>query len=189
MNENTENRKIAVIFPGMGYHKDKPLLYHSIRLVKELGYEVINIEYHDLPQKIRGDLKLMREAADMAYAQAEEQLKDVRITGQDDVIVIGKSIGTFVAARYVHDHDLPAKQVWYTPVEATFLFDSKNIVAFIGENDPWSDLEKVKEKAGKLEIPLYTYPNCNHSLESSDTLEDIKTLQDVIKKTADFLQE
>lgn len=29
--------KIAVIFPGMGYGKDKPLLYYAARQAKELS--------------------------------------------------------------------------------------------------------------------------------------------------------
>lgn len=183
----TGNRKIAAIFPGMGYHKDKPLLYHSGKLVRELGYEVVYVEYHDLPQKILGNLKLMREAADMAYVQAEEQLMGLKLSSQDEIIFIGKSIGTFVAARYVREYGLSARQIWYTPVEATFSFESENVIAFIGEADPWSDLKVVKDKAGKMAVPLYTYPDCNHSLESGNVLADVGTLQDVVQKTAEFL--
>ena len=185
---NKGYRKIAVIFPGMGYHKDKPLLYHPGKLVRELGYEPVFVCYHDLPQKIRGNLKMMQEAAYMAYAQAEGQLLEMQLTGQDDIIFIGKSIGTIVAAKYAREHELSARQIWYTPVEATFSFGSENVIAFIGGADPWSDLEKVKEKAGAMGISLYTYPNCDHSLESGDTLADVGTLQDVIRKTADFLK-
>ena len=31
--------KLAVFFPGIGYHCDKPLLYYSQKLAKECGYE------------------------------------------------------------------------------------------------------------------------------------------------------
>ena len=31
--------KIAVFFPGIGYHCDKPLLYYARKLVQEYGYE------------------------------------------------------------------------------------------------------------------------------------------------------
>ena len=30
--EKESVKKIAIIFPGMGYHKDKPLLYYSGRI-------------------------------------------------------------------------------------------------------------------------------------------------------------
>ena len=54
-----KEKKLAVIFPGIGYHKDKPLLYYASKLVSEKGYDVINIEYHDMPQKIRGSRHLL----------------------------------------------------------------------------------------------------------------------------------
>lgn len=39
--------KIAVFFPGIGYHCDKPLLYYARKLVQEYGYEkiVIHLSY------------------------------------------------------------------------------------------------------------------------------------------------
>ena len=33
--------KIAVFFPGIGYHCDKPLLYYARKLVQECGCEKI----------------------------------------------------------------------------------------------------------------------------------------------------
>ena len=38
-------KKLAVFFPGIGYHNDKPLLYYSRKLAAELGFEVIEITY------------------------------------------------------------------------------------------------------------------------------------------------
>lgn len=31
--------KLAIYFPGIGYHCDKPLLYYSRSLARELGYQ------------------------------------------------------------------------------------------------------------------------------------------------------
>lgn len=47
-------RKICVIFPGIGYSKEKPLLYYSKKIANEHGYEVIVIEYSGID---RGCLK------------------------------------------------------------------------------------------------------------------------------------
>ena len=33
--------KLAVIFPGVGYHTDKPLLYYSKKLAFQNGYEIV----------------------------------------------------------------------------------------------------------------------------------------------------
>ena len=180
-------KKLAVIFPGIGYHKDKPLLYYASKLVSSKGYDVINIEYHDMPQKIRGNEAMMRKAAMLAYSQSEEQLKDVDIKGYDSVIFIGKSIGTFALAKYINDHKLDARQIWYTPVEATFLFDSKDVIAFIGDDDPWSDVDAVKKMAKEQSVSLYSYLGCNHSLESADVDKNIENLRDVMQKTDSFV--
>ena len=180
-------KKLAVVFPGIGYHKDKPLLYYATKLVQNNDYEVIHIGYHDMPQKIRGDLAMMMKAAELAFSQTEEQLENIDFSDYEDIIFIGKSIGTVALAKYVSDHAITAKQIWYTPVEATFSFPGKDVVAFIGDNDPWSDIEIIKEKAAALGIKLFLYPGCNHSLETGDVITDTGIIHEVMKETASVL--
>ena len=114
METDMNKKRLAVIFPGMGYHKDKPLLYYSLKLVQGKGYEIINIEYHDLPEKVRGD-------------------------------------------------------------------------AAIGESDPWSDLDNVRRMADEHRIELYTYPDCNHSLESADVIKNIEYMKNVMCLSNEFI--
>ena len=33
-----DEKKLAVLFPGIGYHCDKPLLYYSAKLAGAAGY-------------------------------------------------------------------------------------------------------------------------------------------------------
>ena len=42
-------KKIAVVFPGVGYHADKPLLYYSRKIVGRYGYEIVCADYGQLP--------------------------------------------------------------------------------------------------------------------------------------------
>ena len=179
-------KKLAVILPGIGYHKDKPLLYYGTKLVTQLGYEVKHISYENMPEKIQGDESMMRRAAETAYEHTKEQLATVGFSDYEEVLFIGKSIGTIAQAKYVEEHKIKAKQIWYTPLEATFSFDSKNVLAFIGQSDPWSDLSVMKEKVSKMEVTLYQYPGCNHSLESEDVEQNIFVLQDVMARTKAF---
>ena len=181
------DRKIAVIFPGIGYHKDKPLLYYGARLARDRGYEVIDIEYHDMPQKIRGNVEMMRKAAGIACEQSADRLSQIDLADYKDVLFIGKSIGTVALADYVKKHDLDVKQIWYTPVEATFSFGGKNVLTFIGDADPWSDVDKVKAMAREQGIPLYSYPDCNHSLECDSVDQNLVNIRDVMSKTAEFI--
>ncbi len=181
------SKKLAVMFPGIGYHKDKPLLYYATKLVQSKGYDVVHVEYHDMPQKIRGDIAMMKKAAELAYGQSKEQLAEVSFDEYESVLFVGKSIGTVVLAKYVTDHAIDAKQIWYTPVEGTFSFGAKDAIAFIGDADPWSDVDEVKRLAREQGISLHSYPECNHSLECSDIERNIDIIKDVMKITADYL--
>ena len=181
-------KKLAILFPGIGYHKDKPLLYYAGKLARTSGYEVMSVAYHDIEKKLE-DPEVMKKGVKKAYAQVEEQLSGVNLADYDDILFIGKSIGTIVLAKYASDHDIKAKQIWYTPLEAAFKYAKENILAFIGDADPCSDYEKVKKLAGKKKVTLYTYHGCNHSLESGAVLSDIKVLADVMDKTEEYINE
>jgi len=47
-------KKLAVLFPGIGYHCDKPLLYYAAKLAKSQQYEVLSVPYSGFPEKVRG---------------------------------------------------------------------------------------------------------------------------------------
>ena len=104
----------------------------------------------------------------------------------DEVLFIGKSIGTVIAAKYVTEHSVDARQIWYTPVEATFLYGGGETIAFIGDADNWSDVKEVKRLAAERGIPLHSYPGCDHSLEGNDIPDNIAVIRDVMRITDEF---
>ena len=181
------DKKLAVFFPGIGYTNDKPLLYYSRKLAEERGYEVICTEYHDLPEKIKGNKEKMIQAGNMAFEQCRELLKEIDFAVYDDVLFVGKSIGTVIAAQYAEKYVPTAGLVLYTPLEATFFADIRDAIAFIGEADPWSDLDEVKWLAAQKQVPLYTYSGCNHSLECSNWKKNIEILGKVMELTETYM--
>ena len=46
-------QKLAVIFPGIGYTADKPLLYYASRLARHYGYQILAVSYGTLPENVR----------------------------------------------------------------------------------------------------------------------------------------
>ena len=86
--------KLAVIFPGIGYTADKPLLYYTSRLARKHGYQIQTVSYGTLPENIKGDSVKMRQAFDLALAQTEESLRDIDWTSYGSILFISKSIGT-----------------------------------------------------------------------------------------------
>ena len=181
-------KKLAIFFPGIGYHADKPLLYYSRKLAGEAGYEQIALKYDYQAGNIRGNKEKMEAAFHALYAQAEEQLAEVDFTAYAEVLFVSKSVGTIIASAYAQKleetgTEADLRHILYTPLEATYTFAPKHAAAFIGTADPWSDVPAVIRMSEAQGVPMHVYENANHSLETEDTLQNLKILQDVMEKT------
>ena len=114
--------KLAVLFPGIGYTCDKPLLYYAGKLAQGLGYELKRVEYGNFPAGIKGDQEKMKAAFESALTQTEEILKDVDFAQYEDILFISKSVGTVVAACYRQKYHIACRSISFTPLEETFMF-------------------------------------------------------------------
>lgn len=174
-------KKIACLFPGIGYTCDKPLLYYAWKLLKGQGREVVPVSYTGFPAKVKGDPERMRQSAEMALEQAGQILRETDWSGYSDILFIGKSVGTVVCAAYARRHGLRCRQILFTPLEDTFRFVSGDAIAFHGTADPWADTGAVREACRRLGIPLYETEDANHSLETGDVDRDIAELRRVME--------
>lgn len=181
--------KIVVLFPGIGYHCEKPLLYYAGKLSKELNYdEIVKLSYQFSGGNIRGNLKKMQEAFENLFAQAEDSLSNIKWDDYDEIVFISKSIGTIIACAYEEKYKLKhVKQILYTPMEYTFMNIPKDAIGFIGTKDPWSELAKVETIMKEKNIPLHIYEDADHSLETEHVLTNMQILLDVIEKTKVYL--
>ena len=187
-------KKLAIFFPGIGYHADKPLLYYSRKLAGEAGYELIALKYDYQAGNIRGNKEKMEAAFHALYAQAEEQLAEVDFTAYAEVLFVSKSVGTIIASAYAQKLEeagtkAELRHILYTPLEATYTFAPKHAAAFIGTADPWSDVPAVIRMSEAQGVPMHVYEDANHSLETSDTMRNLQILQDVMVKTRKILSD
>ena len=181
-------KRIAVFFPGIGYHCDKPLMYYSRALAREAGYhEILNVGYAYQKAGLRGNAEKMRDAVLDLYAQAGEALRDVRWTDYGDILFVSKSIGTAVAARYAAANGLICRNVFYTPVAQLFETPPHRGIAFTGTRDPWVDPAGIREGCARAGLPLEVIEGADHSLETGNALADLENLQRVMKKTRAYL--
>lgn len=183
--------KIAVVFPGIGYHCDKPLLYYSKKMMRQLDFEIKDVPYggFDSKKNIRGSADGMQAAIDHAYREAEKILKDVDFSRYSGITFISKSIGTVVAAKYAREHQIKTAQIYYTPIEATFDYvEDANGVAFSGTKDQWVDYHTVAEKCHEHKIPLQLIENANHSLETGDFYRDLAILNKVMDRSWKYVE-
>jgi len=71
------SEKLAVLFPGVGYQIDRPLLYHSAKLARERGYEICTVSYPPLPTGLRGKPERIQQAIELCSRAAAEQLSGI----------------------------------------------------------------------------------------------------------------
>lgn len=200
--EEMKEKKIAVIFPGIGYLFDRPLLHFAEEQAVWYGYEIQRVPYGGFPPKIRGDREKMRESAKIAIRESEKLLRHVNWQEYSHILFISKSIGTIAAAAYAAKHSLTVDEIFFTPFPETFTEnftenlrdprtgyfrkDSGRSLAFHGAEDPWMENEAVIAAAEKAGVPMQVYPEGNHSLETGDPEKDIRILADIFHRTKEL---
>ena len=179
--------KLAVLFPGIGYTCDKPLMYYSGKLARALGYDVRPVPYTGFPKGVKGSPEGMRRSFALASEQAEALLGDVRWDDYESLLLIGKSIGTAVALRFAREHGLTARSVLFTPLAETFIFETGEAIAFHGTADPWAETPAIEAACRSRGIPLYLTEGANHSLETGAVEVDIRTLAITMDRVSAFI--
>ena len=178
--------KLAVIFPGIGYHTDKPLLYYSKMIALRHGYEILDVNYSGFESGIKGDAAKMYKAFEEALSQAEAIL-DGTNWDRDDILFISKSVGTAVASAFALKHGLDPRHIYFTPLEASFQVMKEPCIVFHGDKDPWLDHRIFCEKIKEAGFEYHVIKDTNHSLETRDAGMDISNLQEIMKQVERFV--
>ncbi len=193
MMANTDNKKkkLAVIFPGVGYNKDRPLLYYAGKQAVARGYELVQLSFTGLDwskEKLK-DRDFLLDALDKCLKMTEEQLKGCEDLSQCEVVFISKSIGTVVAAAYERKNDLTVKQICFSPLAIIGNHVRKNgAVLFYGDNDPFADYRDIEKIATEKDLEKVRIEGGNHSLETGDVIRDIRNLEMIIQHVDESLQ-
>ncbi len=175
--------KIAVLFPGIGYHCDKPLLYFCGRLAEQYDYKVVRLSFTCLS-------RVVEEAFQEAGIQAEKSLEEIVWEQYEDILFVSKSIGTAVACAYAGKHRISCRNIYYTPLEQTFDYDPRPGIVFHGTKDSWARTEKIAAMCGERGLLLHTFEDAGHSLEvQGDLRRSLGILEDVMKQTQAYLED
>ena len=181
--------KAAIIFPGMGYHADKPLLYYASKIAVQQGYKVLKVDYGEIEAFDRNEKEELEKAIYKAQHHCQEQMKTWQLERYKQLVFISKSIGTVVAGLMVENDTFPIKHICYTPLEETFSHGIKAGIVFHGTNDPWARTEVVKMQCEKAGLPLYLFEGANHSLETEHVIDNIERLKRIMEQTKRYMEE
>ena len=91
---------------------------------------------------------------------------------------------------YSSKNRIQTHKVLFTPLLRTFYGIDSDAVAFHGLKDPWVlDNDAMSRLCEEKRIPLFEYPETNHSLESGNVEKDLATLNDVILKVQNYISD
>lgn len=186
-------KKIAVLFPGLGYSCDKPLLYYIGKFYKSLGFEIVRLEWKNLPNDTKENMDSFKNALSIILSEATDSLKKINFHEYSDIVLVGKSVGTVSLLQsekeFLKDTKSRVRKIILTPIKETFDYDLTNSLVFHGTNDSWFPEIEFQRQIIKSKVILHEIPEANHSLENGNVFEDLETLFFVILKVKEFEEE
>ncbi|MCR4748728.1 MAG: hypothetical protein K5877_02820 [Lachnospiraceae bacterium] len=183
-------RKIAVVFPGVGYTKDRPLLYYAGKIAGSHGYELVHMDFSGIKwsKEQLKDKDFLLKTLDHCLERANTALANTDLSDNVSVLFISKSIGTIVATAYAKLYGINAKQICFTPLEFIDRFaEEKNGLIFYGSSDPYADPDVIAKICCEKHLTVYRIADADHSLETGDVIKDISNLEFVMSKVKEFI--
>ncbi|GAC1601144.1 MAG: hypothetical protein NVS3B21_28600 [Acidimicrobiales bacterium] len=171
------NDVVAVLLPGQGYTLAHPLMHYAGVVAAEAGLRLLQVGYGDTTDV---------PAASIVERAAAEVVDGSRSASQ--VILIGKSLGTFVMSHLLHDDGggLPVvAAAWLTPLigndlvyQAMRTFERPAAVV-IGSRDAHFLPERLAALPPSTAVT--SIDNADHSLEvAGDVDASVRALQTTV---------
>lgn len=177
--------KLAVLFPGMGYTLDAPLMWYSERASFDAGCDVLSLEYGYQTNRKPfhpEDLHNLVEEAVAAVSQI--------VRGQySSIVFIGKSLGTIVQAEVAQRMEASvSNHIFLTPLKRTipFIQQSQRALVVVGDNDSAFSASEVSQISHISKVELVVIPKADHGLEVDD---DIPGSIDVLKHVSSLCRD
>lgn len=172
-------KKIVISFPG-GRGAEIPLLYFGAKHYEDRGYEKIfinNPSYGEIDDD---------ELLEVLLGNAKKVIESINLQEYDEIVFIGKSIGTAVACRIKEMFRLPAKLVLFTPIEPTLEYirtDNDVLLVVVGTKDWGMDANKLKALCDSENVQCYVEDNVGHRMEvMNDLKRNLEIVYNVISR-------
>ena len=177
-------KRLAVMLPGLGYSVEAPLFHYLIKIIWATGDDVLLVKYGF--QVAQTDYTPLNQA-DITQ-ESQQSITKALENGYDELIIIGKSLGTPMASIFANHFSLTSKLILLTPIHNCHqLVENTPTLAVIGTKDVrYEDGLAVDTDIVRWKV----YDGLNHSLEAGkDVMASLQILPDIIQTCADFLDE
>ena len=185
---NASDEPLALVFPGLRYGPERPVLHFTHRLLRRQGWTVAEVDYGFTPEAFAAASEGEREG--WITAAAATAWTWARSAGAPKLLV-GKSLGTLALAWLLERANVP--KVWLTPllrsddVADALVRDAEPGLLVAGEADPATPPEALR---GLTRPGLHTLvlPRAGHDLESEDPLASLELLKDYLLALTAFVE-
>lgn len=184
--ENSES--LAVIFPGLKYGHDKPLLHYARKAAQMSEKDVLCLNYE---KKLDWD-DIGKPIIDIVAEECLNILNKIIKKEYKSFYFLSKSIGTEVAGSTAGKFKRSNIKYFYlTPTySAVKYICASKCFAIAGTNDNIFKDEYIEEVKKSDNVKLMLVEGGNHSLElSNDLIGSIDVLKTVVKAYIDFFEE
>lgn len=186
---------LALIFPGLRYTCDMPLLYYLTQALLDQGYDVLQLHSDYTTETIKALSPAERLNVMVADAQAALETAYSN-RGYSKLILAGKSIGTLPLAMLISSGAVPdADCIWLTPLlHYPFVVDAALqhmghalfIASRADETFEPDSMEQIKHQSG---ANVLVFEEVDHSLLSQgNTLTSIEIIGQVVHAYIEFLE-
>lgn len=185
----------AIIFPGLGYTAQMPLLYYSVELMLSLKSDVLTVDYAYNQREFMALDDKERTRRLFADVQSAYQTLLKQRT-YERLIFIGKSLGTRAMGYLLTTESVPvsAHAIWLTPIlknkmlrEQIRQYGGRSL--FIsGTADPHYEWVFMKEVQESTDGQVMLIDEADHSLNIKDDIKrSIHELERVIDNIKAFI--
>ena len=172
-------KKLAILFPGVGYGFAHPLLYYADLALEAKGFERLYMRYQDI--FFEKELSFEEKAAEVRKF-VMEQAKGIDFSSYDEKVFVSKSIGSTEAGVLAHELSMEVTQIFLTPVEAALPYCNSDSYVVMGTLDEAYPV--YKEHCEKNGVKALFVDGANHSLEvEGQPLQSLDILKQVMAHT------
>lgn len=184
--DKNKDNSLVVLFPGVNYSCEKPLLHYARKAATIEGYDVLCIRYgFKLSKEDIG-----KEIIKIIANEVLEVIKSCSSKKYNHIYFISKSIGGEIAGNIANTIGYDnVKSLYLTPTPTTMKHIIKsNCSVIVGTKDPIFTEENIQLIKGYDNVDLSLIDNAQHSLEVDNNLDaSIKSLSKAVNIFAEFL--
>lgn len=188
--EDLGSKKLCIILPGIGYYLDRSYLDYSKQLAKELGYDILEVEYGY--QINRSKFNIEKEFSIMV-SETLEVIDNSLNKEYEELLIIGKSIGTSV--QHFVNKDLKSRfkkvsNIYISPIDKTLneFGLEKNSLVIIGDVDPLLSDKNRKRIEEREDLESFVISGANHPLDiKNNVMETVNALKESLEAEYNYI--